>query len=135
MDINQFDELAGRIDGLARAVVLLAEMMERETDMDGPTLSRQWREAVPPRSGGTPAHRTARTMLQELAQSLDDARSYAQKAAHQAKLADPSLFRDPAPSERRQILHLSDRVTQTEHRLDRLDGTKPRRPGKPKAQP
>lgn len=129
MDINQFDELAGRIEGVARAVVLLADMMERETCMDGLTLSGQWREAVPHRSGDTPARRTAHTMLQELAQALDDARSRAQTLARQALLADPTLLdRTPPPVGHRQLDALDHRLTQAEHRLARLDGTAPVRP-------
>ena len=84
MTHTDFDELAGRIEGLARAVLLLARMMERETDMDGLTLSRQWRESVgpEPRSG---TQDTARKTLHELAQALDDARSRHQEWADQLK--------------------------------------------------
>lgn len=135
MDINEFDELAGRIEGVARAVVLLAEMMERETCMDGLTLSNQWRQSVQPRSGDTPARRTAHKMLQGLAQDLDDARSRARESRRLALLADPSLLQAQEPSERRQILHLRDRVTQVERRLEQQDGTKPRRPCAPKEHP
>lgn len=78
MENNDFDELAGRIEGLARAVLLLAQMMERETDMDGTTLSRQWREAVEPQAASA-LRRTAHKTLQELAQALDGARSQHQE--------------------------------------------------------
>ena len=76
--MEHFDELAGRIEGLARAVLLLARMMERETDMDGLTLSRQWRESVASEPGNH-TQGTARKTLHELAQALDDARSQHQR--------------------------------------------------------
>ena len=84
MNTREFDELGGRIEGLARAVLILARMMERETDMDGLTLSRQWRESVPPEPGsGT--QDTARKTLHELAQALDDARSRHQQSLVEEK--------------------------------------------------
>lgn len=100
MDSRDFDELAGRLEGVARAVLILAQMMERETCMDGLTLTRQWRESVPLQddagSLGT-AHKT----LHELAQQLDDARSRYQESLLQARLADPSLMdHQPAPQTR-----------------------------------
>ena len=76
--MEHFDELAARIEGLARAVLLLARMMERETDMDGLMLSRQWRESVAPEPGSN-MHSTVRKTLHELAQALDDARSQHQQ--------------------------------------------------------
>lgn len=76
--MEHFDELAGRIEGLARAVLLLARMMERETDMDGLTLSRQWRESMAPQTGNR-IDGTARKTLHEMAQALDDARSQHQR--------------------------------------------------------
>lgn len=79
MNESDFDELAGRIEGLSRAVLALAAMMERETDMDGMTLTRQWRESIGPEA--EPAvNRIARRTLHELAQSLDDARSRHQQS-------------------------------------------------------
>lgn len=90
MESNEFDELAGRIEGLARAVLLLAEMMERETCMDGMTLTRQWREAVEPQPASA-LLRTANSTLQALAQALDDARSRHQQSLAAALLTDPTL--------------------------------------------
>ena len=84
MDKQDFDELAGRIEGVARSVLILAQMMERETCMDGLTLSRRWRESVPlPADGGSPG--TAHKTLQELAQRLDDARNRHQELLRSAK--------------------------------------------------
>lgn len=86
MDPTQFDELAGRIEGLARAVVVLTQTMERETNMDGLTLSRHWREAVAQESSSH-TQRTARTTLHELAQALDDVRNRHQEAVRLAVTA------------------------------------------------
>lgn len=72
-----FDELAGRIEALARAVVVLARTMERETDMDGPSLSQDLRAAVGPHAA-TAQLRIAHNNLQALAQELDDQRSQRQ---------------------------------------------------------
>ena len=95
MDTRDFDELAGRIEGMARAVLILAQMMERETDMDGPTLSHQWRTSLAPLSGAdTPS--TAHKTLAQMAQALDDARSRYQESVRAARLADPSLMDGPS---------------------------------------
>ena len=51
MDERDFDELAGRIEGIGRAVIALAWVMEKETDMDGASLTRRWREAAPGNTG------------------------------------------------------------------------------------
>lgn len=96
MDQHDFDELAGRIEGVARAVLALAWMMERETCMDGPTLTRQWRESVPPQAG-VGSLGTARKTLHGLAQQLDDVRSRHQESVAAARLADPTLLEQTAP--------------------------------------
>ena len=96
MTINEFDELAGRIEGLSRAVLLLANMMEEETNMDGLTLTRQWRESVR-KDADSDSLRTARTTLHELAQALDDARSRRQQSLAAARLADPELLQRTKP--------------------------------------
>ena len=99
MDTRDFDELAGRLEGIARAVLILAQTMERETDMDGLTLTRQWRESVAPQSDAGSLG-TARKTLHALAQQLDDARSRHQESVLAARLADPSLMQHVAPSNR-----------------------------------
>ena len=96
MQTEEFDELAGRIEGVARAVLLLAEMMERETCMDGPTLTRQWRESIAPQTEPGLMDAACKT-LQDMAQSLDDARTRYQAKVHAARLADPTLL-DRVPS-------------------------------------
>lgn len=91
MDTKDFDELAGRIDGVARAVLILAQMMERETCMDGLTLTRQWRESVAPQADAGSLG-TARKTLHEMARDLDDARNHHQELVSAARRADPSLL-------------------------------------------
>ncbi|MDP3652441.1 MAG: hypothetical protein Q8R67_12235 [Rhodoferax sp.] len=99
MDTQDFEELAGRIDGVARAVLVLAQMMERETDMDGLTLTRQWRESVGPQADAGSLG-TARKTLHQMAQLLDDARNRHQESVAAARLADPSLMQHVAQSDR-----------------------------------
>lgn len=88
MEEAEFNELAGRIEGVARAVLLLAQTMERETCMDGPTLTRRWREAVAPQADAGSLG-TARKTLHELAQALDEMRSQRQELVAAARLASP----------------------------------------------
>lgn len=91
MQNDEFNELAGRIEGVARAVLLLARMVERETCMDGLTLTRQWRESFPPQAGaGIPD--TARRTLHAMAQQLEDVRTRHQESVAAAKLAYPPHF-------------------------------------------
>jgi hypothetical protein len=103
MEQRDFDELAGRIEGLARAVLILAQTVERETDMDGLTLTHQWRESVgaQPDEGSLD---TARKTLHALAQQLDDARSRDQESLFQARLADPALLDLVARPRRSRVL-------------------------------
>lgn len=81
MDERDFDELAGRIEGIGRAVIALAWVMEKETDMDGASLTRRWREAAPGNTG-RPDQQAASRTLHELAEHLDQMRS-----DHQQRLA------------------------------------------------
>lgn len=128
MDTKDFDQLAGRIEGVARAVLLLAQMMERETDMDGLTLTHQWRKSLAPQGDGdTPS--TAHKTLLGLAQALDDARSRYQESFAAALLADPALQQAHMdarpPVGHRHLDALDHRLSQAEHRLDQMDGTAP----------
>lgn len=138
MDQRDFDELAGRIEGLARAVLILAQAVERETDMDGLTLTRQWRESIGPQPEGGSLD-AARKTLHALAQKMDDARSLAQESLLRARLADPALAQAHQqrrePVGHRHLDALDHRLRQAEDRLDRLDGTEPRRPRTPRKQP
>ena len=94
--MDEFAELEGRIEGLGRAFLLLAETMERETDMDGLTLTRRMREAAPDGRRNTGMSAAARRTLEQLADWLDDARSQRQEQArlYRMQAAQPA---PPAP--------------------------------------
>lgn len=68
----EFDELAGRIDAVAKAMLQVTARLEMNGIIDGPQTSQAWRQAVRP--GRTTAHTTSHRILQELADALDDAR-------------------------------------------------------------
>lgn len=72
MEAREFDELAGRIEGVGRALLHLCAELEMSKLIDGPRLSQAWQDALP--ANGLPALETARRSLQELARALDDAR-------------------------------------------------------------
>lgn len=76
MNTADFDELAGRIEGLSRAVLHIAAALEMRGVIDGPQLSQAWRSALP-----LPGFEVASRTLQELAQALDGARSQRQALA------------------------------------------------------
>lgn len=77
MDERDFDELAGRIEGLARALLHTVAALEAAGVMDGPRLAGAWRSGAPARHT-PPVLRTAARTLRELARALDDARSWRQ---------------------------------------------------------
>jgi len=79
MDPNEFEELAGRVDGVARAVMHLAAALEMQGVIDGPHLSRMWRASVQPQAQG--ALLASRCVLQEMADRLDEARAVRQSRA------------------------------------------------------
>lgn len=83
MDDNQFDELAGRIEGISQALLRLAAALEMQAIIDGPALSLAWQASVPDRTANTPLRSTARTTLLQMARALDDARSHRQLLGHQ----------------------------------------------------
>lgn len=74
MDTKDFDELAGRIEGIAKALLRLTAALEQRGVIDGHQLSIAWRDSVPAHTADTPLRAAARKTLQELALSLDDAR-------------------------------------------------------------
>lgn len=79
MDARDFDELAGRVEGVAQAVLYLAAELEMRGVIDGPRLSEAWRSAQQPNV--LPVLETARVTLGEMAQALDAARSCRQSPA------------------------------------------------------
>lgn len=72
MQRNDFAELAGRIEGVARALMLTIATLENEGRLDGPAMSAVLRRSLP-----EPAAEllTAGRTLQEIARALDDARA------------------------------------------------------------
>lgn len=73
MESRNFDELAGRIEGVGQALLLLTAALEMQGVIDGPRMSRAWRSAQRPNV--LPVLETARHTLAEMAQALDDART------------------------------------------------------------
>lgn len=73
MDITD-NELAGRIEGVSRAVLLLIAALEDARIVRGPYFSDSLRQAIQP-SEKSPAHLgVAQKTLQEMADALDKAR-------------------------------------------------------------
>lgn len=81
MNTRDFDELAGRVEGVAQALLYLSAELEMKGFIDGPRLSRAWRKAQPPNV--LPVMETARVTLCELAQALDGARAQRQAQGRQ----------------------------------------------------
>ena len=78
MDSRDFDELAGQLEAVSRAVLHVAAALEQSSLIDGPRLAQGWRDSIPEGKAGTPLRVAARKTLQELAGALDDARSFRQ---------------------------------------------------------
>ena len=66
------DELAGRIDGVARALMTLVALMETQGIVSGPDVSQAWRGVR--RSPANPATRASLNTLAQMADELDAAR-------------------------------------------------------------
>lgn len=79
MDERNFDELAGRIEGVAQALLHLTADLEMRGVIDGPRLAQAWRTAQSPNV--LPVLETARHTIRELAQALDNARTNRQSLA------------------------------------------------------
>lgn len=75
MSERNFNELAGRIEGVAKAVMCLTAALEDARIIDGPRFADGLRRAVRPGAELPPLLEVARTTLQEMAAALDDARS------------------------------------------------------------
>lgn len=75
MEHTEFDELAGRIEGVAQALLRLTAELEMARGIDGPRLSAGWRRAVTDKPAAK-ARETARQTLLQLAGALDEARHW-----------------------------------------------------------
>lgn len=74
MDTKAFDELAGRVDGVAQALLRITAELEMTRRIDGTRLARGWREARPDRLAVNPQLQASRRVLLQLADQLDAAR-------------------------------------------------------------
>lgn len=76
MKTNDFDELAGRIDGVAQALLRIVAELEIARLMDGPRLSAAWRQARPEHLALDQQLHASRHVLHQMADSLDAAREF-----------------------------------------------------------
>lgn len=83
--MKDLDVMAGQVEALARAFLVLAEMTEAETDMDGLTLTRRLREAGAVRLRSRDMSAAVQQTLTGLADHLDAQRSARQARAAQAR--------------------------------------------------
>lgn len=74
MDKEQFDELAGRIDGVAHALLRLTAELEMRGLIDAPRVSQAWREARPEQLATDQVLQASRQVLHQMADQLDEAR-------------------------------------------------------------
>lgn len=79
-----FDDLAGRIDGIGQALLRLTAELEMQGVIDGPRVSAAWQRAATVQPDDQAVHRTANRTLLQLAQMLDDARCFRQSAGRQS---------------------------------------------------
>lgn len=75
VDAKNFDELAGRIDGIGQALLRLTAELEMQNIIDGSRVSTAWMQVADRRPETTEVHRSAHRALRQLAQMLDEARS------------------------------------------------------------
>ena len=74
MDKAQFDELAGRVDGVAHALLRLTAELEMQGLIDAPRVSHAWREARPEQLATDQVLQASRHVLHQMADQLDEAR-------------------------------------------------------------
>lgn len=73
MHTREFTELAGRVEGVARALMITIASLEQQRAVDGPALSAALRRSLAAQPAGL---ETAAQTLAEIAQALDDARAH-----------------------------------------------------------
>ncbi|BCU88703.1 MULTISPECIES: hypothetical protein [Yersinia pseudotuberculosis complex] len=78
MTDEQFTELVGRIEGVARTVMILTAILEETGSIDGPRLAAGLRGSIRPTAISPPLLLAAQQTLHEIADELDKARSYRQ---------------------------------------------------------
>lgn len=75
MESTGLDELAGRIDGVAQALLRLAAQLEMDDFMPGPRLTQAWRDARPEHLALGVQLQASRKVLLQMAEQLDTARA------------------------------------------------------------
>ena len=78
-DLDRSNDLAGRIEGIAQALLRLTALLEMQGLIEGPHISSLWKEAVSERSANTVLRKSARKTLLHLASELDLARKSRQE--------------------------------------------------------
>lgn len=76
MHADDFDELAGRIEGLARTVLHLAARLEDSGVIDGPALAEGLRGGIVLTDGAGVLMTTAKRTMDNAANTLDEARRW-----------------------------------------------------------
>ena len=73
--MNEIAELDGKIDALAQALMRVVAELEMTQLIDGARVSSSWRRARPEQLTRTTQLRASRRVLQQMATTLDEARS------------------------------------------------------------
>lgn len=79
--MDTFDELAGRIEGVSRALLHVVAMLEDAELIDGSLLSQEWLQTKLHLHQGTDLSLTADRTLRELAYALAEARAHRRSMA------------------------------------------------------
>lgn len=82
--MDKFDELAGRIEGVSRALLHVVAMLEDARIIDGSVLSREWHQTKLHQHQGTALSAAADRSLKELARTLDGMRMHHRSAERPA---------------------------------------------------
>lgn len=97
----EFEELAGRINGMGQALLRLTAELELRKIIDGPRISAAWERAAGVYCSAQPAHQSSKKVLQHLVQLLDEARGsrQARSAQGQSRVRRPRAApaRRPGP--------------------------------------
>ena len=72
--MSEIDELEGRVDALAQALMRVVAELEAKRLLDGPRVSAAWRGARPARVACTRQLQASRKVLLQMADTLDEAR-------------------------------------------------------------
>lgn len=84
METTDCDTLAGRIDALGHALLSVVAELEMAQLIDGPRVSKAWRQIAPYSKASLKHRESAQLVLAQLAELLDEAR---RARAHRRALA------------------------------------------------